>query len=178
MAGIAFFRRSRLPPAERYELNIQFKPGLLLKSWNGYRKTEKALTILLVVVVLTTSIVFIYVIGKPNTGQKFTEFYFDENINQTGAYQKTFYLGDSGHITVAIVNHEYKTVVYKIEVTVNGDTVNNYGPISLDHLEKWEQELSFPLVRLGNDQPVEFLLFKGEDNTTPQKLRLVINVNE
>ena len=86
-------------------------------------------------------------------------------------------LGEKAGITIGIINHEYKTVSYIIELTVNGEKYSRFGPVTLLNEEKFEQDIIFTPEIAGQDQKIEFFLYKnGEAEPYMEPLRLWIDV--
>lgn len=51
-------------------------------------------------------------------------------------------------------------------------------PIWVQHEQKWEQEVEFISANVGENQKVEFLLFKGGEDEPYRSLHLRLNVRE
>jgi uncharacterized membrane protein len=64
---------------------------------------------------------------------------------------------------------------YKLEILINGEQVNEIDSIVLNQGEKWEQPVTFTPVKTGENQEVQFELFKQGD-TVFQELHLWIDV--
>jgi len=80
---------------------------------------------------------------------------------------------------VGIVNQERETVSYRVEVRIGGEKNNEVGPIVLEHDERWEGEVSFVPQVPGENQKVEFFLYKnGETEPRFQPIYLWANVTE
>ncbi len=60
------------------------------------------------------------------------------------------------------MNRGHEPTTYRVEITINGTKVNEIGPISLEHEKTWEELVSFTPKKTGENQKVEFLLFKSE----------------
>jgi uncharacterized membrane protein len=68
-------------------------------------------------------------------------------------------------------------VDYRVEVRIDGIKNTEVTGITLEHEEKWEQEVSFVSERVGENQKLEFLLYKdGELEPCLDPLRLWIDV--
>ena len=80
---------------------------------------------------------------------------------------------------VGIVNQEYEIMSYRVEVRMDGVKNNEVEGITLEHEERWENEVSFTPEVAGKYQKVEVLLFKN-GNTEPcfEPLRLWVDVKE
>jgi uncharacterized membrane protein len=94
-------------------------------------------------------------------------------------YPQNLNAGDEFKVTVGIINHEQETTSYRFEVQISEEKVYAKGPMSLENGEVWEQGVNFPLTVPGEDQKVEFLLFKnGSIEPSQESLHLWINVGQ
>jgi len=173
-AAIAWFRRRKLPKEERFSVEFDLT---LVSRGTGIR--DKVLSIVLVFTVLGALGMMGYAIATPKMGQRFTEFYILGSEGKAADYPKELKVGQEGRVTIGVVNHEYETVSYRLEVRINGLKNNEVGPIVLEHEEKWEREVSFLPKIAGKNQRVEFLLYKnGGVQPCLEPLRLWVNVTE
>lgn len=178
MAGVALYRRWRLPLSERFVLPNGVNSWRLLLAWRGQQLRDRAFTVLLVVAVAGVAAALVYAIRAPRIGERFTEFYV---LGQTGMgenYPKEIVLGESGKVLLGLVNQEHETTSYKIEIRIGEDMTDALGPITLPHREKWEQTVDITPTRAGPRQKVEFQLYQGERDTPDSVLRLLISVKE
>ncbi len=151
---------------------------LVLPSWR-MGIGDKALSIILVLAILGALGVIGYVVATPKAGDKFADFYILGLKEQAADYPKELRVGEEGRVIVGIANHEYETVSYRIEVRINGTRNNEVKPIVLEHNEKWEEIVSFSLSELGEDQKVEFFLYKnGEVEPCLKPLHLWVDVTQ
>ena len=80
---------------------------------------------------------------------------------------------------MGIVNHKYEAVNYRLEVRIDGAKNSEVEGFVLEHEEKWEDEVSFTPKVVGENQKVEFFLFKdGEPQPYLRSLHLWVNVTE
>ena len=61
---------------------------------------------------------------------------------------------------------------------IDGVRNNQVGPLELGHDERWEEIVSFTPDRAGDNQKVEFLLYKNGENEPYLKLHLWLKVKE
>ncbi len=127
-------------------------------------KLNKALTIILTVAILLSIIFLIYIIITPHKGEKFTEFYLlGPDGNATG-YPSNLTIGENESLIIGIVNHEYKTVNYTVEIwlinqttTEENETVYhnmwymniinvtlNHTPIDIE--ERWKSQWEYNYI--------------------------------
>lgn len=149
--------------------------NLLGASQNRWDRT---LSIVLILAVLGAMGTMIYMIVTPQIEDRFTEFYILGPEGKTNDYPSELILEEEGRVNLGIVNREHETVVYRVEVTVGNEKINEVGPVTLNHEEKWEQEVIFAFSRAGLKQKVEFLLYKEGQTEAYRSLHLWIDVKE
>jgi len=169
----AFYRRWQLPQGERFEVRLPIN----MPRW-GESKLDRVLTLVLVLSIAGAIGTLGYVIAAPKGGERFTEFYILGLDGKAEGYPEEFTMGDEGRVILGIVNREHEVTEYRVEITFDGEAVEEVGPIMLDHKAKWEQEVSFAPVRAGPNQKAEFLLYKGGGVEPYLALHLRIDVEE
>jgi uncharacterized membrane protein len=173
-SAIAWYRRRRLPPKERF--SVPFLRRLPAPKWRGAGRENKALY-----VVLGLSIAFAigsiaYSVVAPTAGEKFTEFYILGSEGGAADYPKELLVGEEGNVTIGIVDHEHEQVTYRVEIWINGNKEDELSAITLDHGQRWEHEVSFSFQEAGPHQEVSFLLFKQGQSDPYGTLHLFVNV--
>lgn len=171
---IAWHRRRRLAEMDRFTISLTFTVAV----WRGQSFPDKILSVILIVVVLGTIGTLGYVVATPKIGEKFTEFYILGPEGKAEGYPKELLVGQEVKVIVGVVNREYETVSYRVEVTIDGIRHNEIDPVVLGHEDRWEREVSFTPARLGNNQKVEFFLYKQEQSEAYRSLHLWVNVIE
>ena len=172
-SAITFYRRWRLPQGERFEVCLPFNR----QRWRQ-GGLDVALTMLVILSVAGAMGTLGYTIAAPRVGERFTEFYILGPEGKAQNYPRELSLGEEGRVILVIVNQEYKTTEYTVEITLDGERVEELGPIIVDHGEKWEQELTFSPAKVGLSQRLQFLLYKGGSAGFYQTLHLWIDVEE
>ncbi|MFC1954524.1 DUF1616 domain-containing protein [Chloroflexota bacterium] len=169
----------------------------------GREPMNKALSITLAVALLSTVGVLIYTVSSPKIGERFTEFYILGLEGKAIDYPTKFTLrenrvtsvwygdaattvsGTNGRVILGIVNQEQQQTIYSIsiqidgqpvEIAYNGQNVSRLNAIPLEQGEKWEGEISFAPMHTGENQKVEFLLYKDGSTEAYNNLHLWINV--
>ena len=177
---VAWYRRHRLTEGERFTISW----NLSLSFWKGQSPTVRVLSVILAAVILGAVATAGYVITTPRVGEKFTEFYILGLGGEAINYPREMKVGEEGRVIVGIINREHETVSYRIEISLDGVSNNQAGPLVLEHDEKWEEVISFTPDSFNPDrregyQKVEFLLYKNGENTPCLKpLHLWILVQE
>jgi len=172
---IAYLRRRRLPEPERFSIRFQSEaPGRRGGVW------DKVLTVVLVIAIFGALGSIGYIIVTSDKGEESpTTFYILGLEGRAENYPQELALGDKGRVILGILNQEHETTVYWAEVTIDEEKVTEVGPITLDHEQKWEEEVSFVPQVSGENQRVEFLLYKnGEVKPYLEPLHLWIDVTK
>jgi len=81
-------------------------------------------------------------------------------------------------VVVGIINHEYQDVYYLVEIRSAGTLVEELGPVMLQHEQGWQQEVEVTAVEVGENQKVEFLLFREGEEEPYRSLFLWLDVKE
>jgi uncharacterized membrane protein len=134
-------------------------------------------------IVLVGSILFVvgsiyYVSTTARTGEEFTEFYILVPGGKAEGYPREMVRGEEKEVVIGIVNHEYKSVTYRVEVRVGGYLKNYKRSLSIEHDKKWEGPISFSALEPHENLKVEFLLFKEEDSEPYRSLHLWVYVRQ
>ena len=172
-SALAWYRRRKLAEVDRFTVSF----NLSLAPWRGQGSIDKILSVILIVAILGAIGTLSYVIAAPKVSERFTEFYILGPEGKTEGYPKELVVGEEAKVIVGIVNREHKTVSYRVEVRIDGVRNNEVGLLVLEHDEKWEEVVSFTPERVGDNQKVEFVLYKkGEGEPYLEPLHLWINV--
>jgi uncharacterized membrane protein len=173
-SAIAAGRQSGLPDDDRATLSIlkvNLKNIRLPKS-----VLERTLLGMLGVVLLGAIGVIGYAVANPLDPQKYTEFYVLDSRGEIN-YQVTMKMGNSYPVKVGIVNHERAAMVYQIEVWFGDVKWLDIAPPKLADEEKWEEEVLLVPQSVGNNQKIQIILFKNdEENPYLRPLQLWVNV--
>lgn len=173
MSGIALYRRRTMPPEERFIPRFQFT----LPAFGEMSKIDRALSIALILAILFAIGSICYVIAVPKTGETFTEFYILGPGGKAEGYPADLAVGEQGQAIVGVVNHEYTTVNYTIQIKMGNVAQSAPQPIALDNGQKYEAPMMFSAATPGPDQKVEFLLFREGDAVPYRSLHLRVNVH-
>jgi len=117
-----------------------------------------------------------YAIASPKAGEKFTEFYILGLDGKAIDYPGELIVGEEGKVKVGIISREQETATYWVEVAIEGAKSNEVGMVTLEDGEKWEGIVGFVPGRVGDNQKVEFLLYKQGWNGVYQRLHLWVDV--
>lgn len=169
---IALYRRQRLDWSQRFEPRLRLR----MPHWGTQTKLDKAISLVLVLMILGAAGALFYVVTTPRAGEHFTDFYLLGSEGKAKNYPGQLVLGDKAEVTVGIVNHEQEYTNYKISVTLSGEHILDLGPIGLANEAKWQQKVVVVPTEAGEHQKVMFLLFKEEASEPYLTLHLWLDV--
>jgi uncharacterized membrane protein len=173
-SGIALLRRAGIPEAERFALRINIR----MPKWSEASRFDRVLSICLVIVVIGAISVLAYVIAQPKAEEAFTNFYILGPEGMMENYPQELTLGEQAEITLGMENHENQDASYDIVVMLDGKEMQAIGPIELADGKEWRNEVMLIPLQAGDNQKVEFLLYKGEESVPYLALHLWLDVKE
>jgi uncharacterized membrane protein len=160
--GVAYFRRSRLPPEDRFAPQLEIR----LPGWSSTSLVEKALMIGLVTSIILGVGTAAYFLIHPKVTERYTEFYVLGAGGALEEYPLEAVEGEPITLILGVVNHEHETVKYRLVRDVSGRDRVDVAQIELAQGERWEEPTTFALsLDEGNDaacylETVSFVLYK------------------
>jgi uncharacterized membrane protein len=163
----ASLRRRRVLAGEEFAVEFRAAFRVLKESFTASSESrlDRILSVILVISILVAISMVVYVIVTPKQGERFTEFYILGPDGKAEDYPTNLRVGEEGRVIIGIVNHEYATVEYRLEVRL-GDTRLTNESFPLRHNETWERPFTFRPTVVGEDQKLAFWLFKAGANET------------
>lgn len=175
MATIAFLRRKGLSDEEKFFVPLGEFTRNIKDSFKGESRTERILSIILIISIVLAISTTVYIIVKPKEGEKFTEFYILGPDGKASNYPHNLTSGQTGSMIIGVVNHEYTTTDYRLVIKVNNITLKTQN-LTLSSGEKVEIPYNYTPETSGQKK-LEFLLYKLSDNATVYRsLHLWLNV--
>ena len=127
--------------------------------------------------ILASVTMLVYVIVTPKQGEKFTEFYILGPGGMADDYPTRFNLSESGTVIVGVVNHEYASVEYTLDIALDNESIYPGQQLVLAHNQTWEEFVTFTPTKVGQDMKLQFLLYKdGNYSASYRDLHLWIDV--
>lgn len=146
-----------------------------MENQAGTAILSKTLSIIIAILILGAIATFIYTITAAPK-EKFTEFYILNTDGKAMDYPTQLRLGEKAELILGIGNQEQNTTSYRVEIKMDGVTDVELGPIELMPGEKYEQVVTFTPDKAGEDQRVDFLLYKQGQSEAYRTLHLWVNV--
>ena len=168
MTAAAVYRRSRLPYVNRFFIDLDIE----LPNRGAMSGKQRTISLGLVAATILTISSIAYMAAKPETGEKFTEFY----IVSPDGYPNALTVGEIYEVKFGIVNHEYRTVTYNVEVWANGYKKNSAGPFELKQGKQLESPIGFTIYQPFDSIKMQFLLFKDGESEPYHTFDLPVKV--
>ncbi|HEY8478158.1 MAG TPA: DUF1616 domain-containing protein [Chloroflexota bacterium] len=179
-AAVAWYRRSRVPPAERYAPALTWQPRQWWRTLHpGERWTYRLVGGALGVALLSGA----WLLATPTPGERTTEFYMLGREGRAEGFPATVVPDQDLAVTVGIANHEGRTRVYRVEVWVVDGWNPSYrtlvartGPIVLESEREHRRTVTWRMPRAEEDQQVQLFLFVDGGEEPYRALRLWVDV--
>ena len=136
---------------------------------------DRALSIILAVALLGALVALVYTLANPKV-DPFTEFYILGLDGKATDYPQELSVGETGKVLMGIINREQETATYWVEITINGVKNKKLGMVTLEDDEEWKQIVGFIPDKAGDNQKVEFLLYRQGYDGVYRSLHLWVNV--
>ena len=129
------------------------------------------LAILLGLAILGTILIVVF----PHPGEPFTELYLLGPEGKASNYPTNLTVGQTGNVTVGVVNQENANADYTLVVTLANKTINTTS-FSLANNQKWQNSISFTPTQRGMGQKMEFDLYKAGTQNVYRSVYLYLTV--
>jgi len=127
-------------------------------------RTSKILLVLVIVAVLGLAGLITYSVVKPDLSPRLSEFCILNAEGKAENYPRQVQSGSPVIMTVTVINNETIPTAYRVKITCAGDTLKEVTTGQLAQGEKWQQQMSFSLQSTGQNQKVDFQLYKDGEN--------------
>lgn len=173
--AIAYFRRLELPQDKRFEVPLKAAiAGVKEEFARQENRTDRILTLILVLSIVFSLITLVYVIVTPKQGEKFTEFYILGASGKASDYPREVSPGVPVSLIAGIVNHEYSGINYTLRVQVQNITFLE-KEVQLGNNQTWENPITFAINRTDSNLKLEFLLFREGTEAPYRETHLWVN---
>lgn len=129
------------------------------------------LAILLGLAILGTILIVVF----PHPGEPFTELYLLGPEGKASNYPTNLTVGQTGNVTVGVVNQENANADYTLVVTLANKTINTTS-FSLANNQTWQNSISFTPTQQGMGQRMAFNLYKAGTPNVYRSVYLYLTV--
>jgi len=172
-ASVAMYRRLTLPPPEAMAIPVD----LLLPRLLRLRLADRLLGLVLVLALAGLGAGGYFLATSSAGSEEFTEFYVLGPGGKAEGYPRTVDVGQEFTLILGVVNHEGEEVSYRIQATIGARLAASLDRLQLANKEKWEGRLAFlAATNRGNNQKMEFALYKGDSDEPYRTLHLWLDV--
>lgn len=121
-------------------------------------------------------ILVVYLIVIHNPGQDYTEFYLIDHNNDTTDYPINITRGSVEKVNVGIINQEHARTNYTVEVLKDNKHITQFNR-TLDDKEEVEIPYYIDSTSMtGENQTIDFILYKGNTSSPYRTLNIKYNV--
>lgn len=150
------YRRAKLPLDQKFQaLNNLKMPNLKTTP-----KNDKIFITGVLIAIIAVASLTVYLASAPKIGERFTEFYLLGPDGKLADYPVNMTLAENGTVLVGITNHEYESMIYKVNILLDNQTIETITNIHLGHEEKWAQNYTFTPQVTSEKTKLGFQLFK------------------
>jgi uncharacterized membrane protein len=172
-AALGYYRQQLISIEQRFCITI--KSSYIKQP--GTKRIERVLSILIAISIFTAISCLIYTIAKPKVGERFTEFYILNSKHVADDYPIRISNGTSVNITLGIINHEQITSSYRVTVKIDDISIEEIDLGQLAPEGKYEKEIQIIPKKMGNNQRLEFILYKNGSTQPYFKDQLHLNID-
>ena len=177
IALVAIYRRNKL--SEDQMFSIRFDD--IYENIRGLRPksgTDSILAVIFIVTIILAVGIVYFVVASPRTGERFTEFYVLNSSEKADNHQTELKINSSTIFLIGVVDHEYVTVNYTVQVILDKDVLLS-EELVLNHGDIWEKNMTLFFDKEGNNMKLEFWLFKENNFTYPyRRLHTWVNITK
>ncbi len=171
-AAAAFVRRRPLPDDEAFGVAINIQ----LPRWSQVRLVDRLLAVGMVIALVALGVTAYFVATSRGSSESFTEFYVLGPGGKAEAYPTLMKVGENATVILGVINQEGEDTTYQVAVRIDGENMDSIGNLSLADDERWEERVAIVPTHAGDDQKVEFLLYKDGGSEPYRSLHLRMDV--
>ena len=137
--------------------------------------TDRTIAAVIAIILIIGTIGVFNIVLNPTPSEKFTEFFLLDENGKAINYPTNLTVGQTGNLTVGVVNHEYATSSYQIKIIQDNQVLKEKN-ITLNNGEKEKLPFEFTAGTSGQEK-LEFKLYKLPDTENIYRyLYLQVNV--
>ncbi|WP_338096989.1 DUF1616 domain-containing protein [Methanobacterium formicicum] len=136
---------------------------------------DRTLSIIIGIFLIIGIIGVVYISFTPYEVDNYTEFYLLGPDGNAGNYPTNLTTGETGKLTLGIVNHEYSNTSYLLKITKNNETLKEES-FTLENNQN--KSMPFEFKAETGQYKIQFDLYKLPDTKNVYRsLFILVNVN-
>jgi len=154
LAGI--IRQQLMPEGQRFSITLDWR-------WSAIREMNRASKILAMLVftaLFALAGLVVYSAVRLPPGPQPSEFYILNAEGKADNYPRQVKPGSPVNLMVTVINNEAVPVEYRVKIVCAGVTLKEVPAGKLAPGERWAEQVSFALQSAGQNQKVDFQLYK------------------
>ena len=171
-AAAALVRRRMLPADIAFSVAIDVQ----LPRWSQVRLADRFLAVGMVIALVALGVTTYFVATSRGSSESFTEFYVLGPAGKAEAYPTVMRVGQNATVILGVVNQEGEDITYQIAVTIDGENMDSIDNLSVADGEQREGRVAVTPTHAGDNQKVEFRLYKEGESEPYRSLHLRIDV--
>ena len=140
------------------------------------RTLDKIVKGSLILILIIAIILVVYLVVIHNPGEAYTEFYIVDHNNNTTAYPTNITQNSIQKVYIGTINQEHEKMNYTVIVSKDKHTLRKFNFTIKD---KESHEIPYYMTssqNLGENQEIDFTLYKGNLSQPYRKLNIKYNV--
>jgi len=171
-AGAGLIRRRMLPAYEAFGLTFDVH----LPRWSQVRLAASLPGVGVVLAVVALGVAAYFVTTSRDSSETFTEFYVLGPAGKAAGYPSRLRVGQNATVILRIVNREGRDTAHRVAVRIDGETTDSIDGLLLADGDRWQKTVELTPTHAGEDQKVEFLLYKDGESAPFRRLHLWLSV--
>ena len=171
-ATAGLIRRRMLPVQEAFGLKIDIH----FPEWSQVHLADRLLAVGMVLALVALGGAAYFVATSRDSSETFTEFAVLGPEGAAASYPSKLRVGENATVILRIVNREGQRTADRVDVRIDRETTDSIDGLQLEDGERWQQSVRLTPAYAGDDQKVEFLLYKDGQSDPYRRLHLWLTV--
>lgn len=147
-----------------------------LPRWSRVRLVDRLLAVGMVIALVALGVTAYFVATSRGSSESFTEFYVLGPGGKAEAYPTLMKVDENATVILGVINQEGEDSTYQVAVKIDGENMTTIDNLLLADDQRWEERVAIVPTHAGDDQKVEFLLYKDGGSEPYRSLHLRLDV--
>ena len=164
--------RRMLPVDEAFSVTVDIR----LPRWSQVRLADRLLAVGMMLALVAVGLTAYITATSLRSSDSFTEFYVLGPGGKAEGYPSQLRVGETATVVLGIVSHEGQDTANRVTIMIDGETTNSIENLSLSDGDRWLEAVSLTPTHAGDNQKVEFLLYRDRESEPYRILHLLMTV--